>query len=145
MWKWAPNGNSRETNFKFQAEYFEREEDGEVELEGALTPEITTYKGKQKGWYMQAVYQFMPRWRVGLRHDELTADNTGSDVDVLDEAGLVTNDHDPSRSTIMIDYSRSEFSRVRLQYAKDDSYDDSDNIITLQYIMSLGKHGAHRF
>jgi hypothetical protein len=145
VWKWAPNGNSRETNFKFQAEYFEREEDGDVELVGALTPEVTTYQGKQKGWYMQAVYQFMPRWRVGLRYDSLTADNTGSDVDVLDEAGLITNDHDPSRSTLMVDYSRSEFSRVRLQYASDDSYEDSDNIITLQYIMSLGKHGAHKF
>ena len=64
---------------------------------------------------------------------------------MLDEAGLVTNDHDPSRSTLMVDYSRSEFSRVRLQYASDDSYEDSDNIITLQYIMSLGKHGAHKF
>ena len=145
VWKWAPRGNSREKNFKFQAEYFEREEDGDVELVGALTPEITTYKGKQKGWYLQAVYQFMPRWRVGLRYDSLTADNTGSDVTVLDEAGLVTNDHDPSRSTLMMDYSRSEFSRVRLQYARDDSYEDSDNIITLQYIMSLGKHGAHKF
>ena len=126
-------------------EYFEREEDGDVELVGALTPEITTYKGKQKGWYMQAVYQFMPRWRVGLRYDELTADNTGADVAVLDEAGLVTNDHDPSRSTLMIDYSRSENSRVRLQVAQDDSYVDSDNIVTLQYIMSLGAHGAHKF
>lgn len=145
VWKWAPNGNNRETNFTFQAEYFERQEDGEVELEGSEPLESTSYKGKQKGWYMQAVYQFMPRWRVGLRYDSLTADNSGSDVTVLEEVGLVGNDHDPSRSTVMIDYSRSEFSRVRLQYARDDSYDDADNIITLQYIMSLGSHGAHKF
>jgi len=45
----------------------------------------------------------------------------------------------------MLDYSHSEYSRVRLQLSKDDSYPDSDNIIMIQYIMALGAHGAHRF
>jgi hypothetical protein len=145
VWKWAPNGNPRERNFKFQAEYFEREEDGNVELLGSSPLEASSYSGKQKGWYMQAVYQFMPRWRVGLRYDELSADNSGADSDVLEEAGLLSEGHDPSRTTLMFDYSRSEYSRVRLQYARDESYADTDNIITLQYVMSLGSHGAHQF
>lgn len=145
VWKWAPRGNSREQNFKFQAEYFERDEDGTVELIGSSPLESSSYQGKQKGWYMQAVYQFVPRWRVGLRYDSLQATNTGSDTTVLGEAGLVTNGHEPSRSSIMFDYSHSEFSRLRLQYAKDDSYADADNIISLQFVMSLGSHGAHSF
>jgi len=32
-----------------------------------------------------------------------------------------------------------------LQYAKDDSYEDSDNLFFIQYIVTLGAHGAHRF
>ena len=46
----------------------------------------------------------------------------------------------------MIDYSPSEFSRLRLQVARDKSVPGStDNEIMLQYIMSLGTHGAHKF
>jgi len=39
----------------------------------------------------------------------------------------------------------SEFSRIRLQSNKDDSYEKSDNQVLLQYTMSLGSHGAHQF
>jgi hypothetical protein len=46
----------------------------------------------------------------------------------------------------MFDYSPSEFSRLRLQLAQDKSRPGAtDNQIFLQYIMSLGVHGAHTF
>jgi hypothetical protein len=46
----------------------------------------------------------------------------------------------------MTDYSPSEFSRFRLQFARDKSFqDDPDNQVILQYIMSIGAHGAHKF
>jgi hypothetical protein len=52
----------------------------------------------------------------------------------------------PTRSTLMVDYSPSEFSRFRLQFARDQSRPEAtDNQIFLQYIMSLGAHGAHTF
>lgn len=146
VWKWAPDGNSTARNFTLQAEYLVRDEEGTVIMDdGTATPESTRYDGKQSGWYTQAVYQFMPHWRVGLRYDSLEADNSGSDTVVLGEAGLDDEGHTPSRSTVMLDYSRSEYSRIRLQYSRDDSYEDSDNIVTLQYVMSLGAHGAHQF
>ena len=144
-WKWSPNGNSRERNLKIQFEYFERDEEGTVELVGSSPLETSTYLGKQSGWYLQTVYQFMPRWRIGYRYDRLEADNSGSDVLVLEEAGLDDEGHTPERSTIMIDYSRSEYSRIRFQFAKDDSYEESDNLFFIQYIVTLGAHGAHRF
>ena len=44
----------------------------------------------------------------------------------------------------MFDYSPSEFSRFRLQFARDRARPGAtDNQIFLQYIMSLGAHGAH--
>jgi hypothetical protein len=46
----------------------------------------------------------------------------------------------------MVDYSLSEFSRFRLQLAADrSSPDGTDRQLFLQYIMSLGAHGAHSF
>ena len=145
VWKWSPNGNNREQNLKLQAEYFERNEDGNVVLEGSSPIEETTYQGEQSGWYLQSVYQFMPRWRVGYRYDYLSANNQGSDSAVLMEAGLDNEGHKAERSSIMLDYSHSEYSRIRLQVSKDDSYEDSDTLIFMQYIVTLGAHGAHRF
>jgi hypothetical protein len=141
VWKWAPNGNPRTTHFKFQTEYFRRHEDGTFDRSSAGTP--LPYRGRQRGWYAQAIYQFMPRWRVGLRHDELQADtvNTALAGSALDSRG-----HRPQRTSLMGDFSNSEFSRFRLQYSRDESRaHQPDNQWYLQYIMSLGAHGAHPF
>jgi outer membrane receptor protein involved in Fe transport len=113
--------------------------------DGSTDPETTSYDGRQSGWYAQGIYQFRPRWRVGLRYDRLSSNNRGSDPTLLAEAGLDEAGHTPSRSTLMFDYSHSEYSRLRAQYSQDDSYADADDILTLQYIMSLGPHGAHQF
>lgn len=45
----------------------------------------------------------------------------------------------------MLDYSRSEFSRIRLQYNRDESASKADDQWFVQYIVSMGAHGAHRF
>ena len=50
------------------------------------------------------------------------------------------------RPAAMIDWSPSEFSRVRLQYARAKTVDGlSDNEWFVQYILSMGAHGAHKF
>lgn len=144
VWKWAPGGNPTRTSLKLQGEYFIRNEDGTVSLLHDPV-ELTRYDGEQRGWYAQAVYQFMPRWRTGLRYDRLSADNAGSDPVVLDEAGLDAAGHDPDRYALMFDYSRSEFSRIRLQYNRDRSQRETDDQWYLQYILSLGAHGAHPY
>lgn len=146
VYKWAPNGNPKNRNFKFQAEYFDRKETGEVNMLVDNTPvETTSYDGHQKGWYAQTTYKFKPQWQVGLRYDQLSSNNKGSDADVLGEAGLDDEGHTPKRISLALDWLSSEFSRVRLQYNKDESYENSDNQLFLQYTMSLGSHGAHQF
>ena len=154
VWKWAPEGNPIQRNFIFQAEYFWRDESGDVNVSDGVNAAALDYNGKQNGWYAQAVYQFMPMWRAGVRYDRLSADNRLRVTDLggfadsataVDATGL--SDHgDPHRASAMLDWSPSEFSRVRLQYNRDYSRpDQADNQITLQYIMSLGAHGAHEF
>ena len=141
VWKWAPNGNFNYTNFKLQGEYLNRHESGDL----TYTPTANTdrYSADQSGWYVQGVYQFMPYWRAGLRYDQL---DSGSVDYASNNANLVANGYDPKRISFMLDYSPSEFSRIRLQLAQDRSRDNAtDNQIFVQYIMSLGTHGAHKF
>ncbi|TDY03970.1 porin family protein [Thiohalophilus thiocyanatoxydans] len=153
VYKWAPNGNSRQTNFKFQAEYFVRDEDGHSEFTEGSDSATADYTGEQTGFYMQGVYQFMPAWRVGLRYDRLEADNTitnfsGTNIDqeeYLEESGLGSEAKDPERYSVMVDYSPSHFSLLRLQYSELDNGREKNDMLMLQYIMSLGAHGAHRY
>ena len=51
----------------------------------------------------------------------------------------------PRRYSAMVDYSPSEFSRFRLQYNLDQARPGTDNQFILQYIVSLGAHGAHQY
>jgi len=97
----------------------------------------------QSGWYVQGAYQFMPRWRVGLRYEELnTATRT---LDWSTAAAYRCRfprlaENDPKRTTAMIDFSPSEFSRFRLQFARDEArFNEADNQIFLQYIMSSAR------
>lgn len=143
VWKWAPNGNPVYTNFKVQGEYFRRHEDGDLTYDVNTASSTDRYASSQSGWYLQGVYQFMPRWRVGLRRDQLD----GGSVDYAsNNAALGQAAYNPSKNSLMFDYSTSEFSRFRLQFAQDKSRPEvTDNQMFLQYQMSLGAHGAHKY
>lgn len=142
VWKWALEGNPRGRYYVVQAEYLRRKENGELAVSIPLAgDEIGSYVGTQDGFYVQGVYQFRPRWRVGLRYDRLNASN---DLGVTAPTPLIA-DHDPSRISVMTDFSNSEFSRLRLQINRDDSRPETDDQVVFQYVMSLGAHGAHRF
>jgi hypothetical protein len=97
----------------------------------------------QSGWYLQGVYQFMPRWRVGLRTERLSPGTP----DFAGNTGLVGVDTGSARKqTLMLEHNPSEFSRLRLQVAQDRARPGaSDYQWILQYQMSLGAHGAHGF
>ena len=145
IWKYSPNGNIRERYLKVQSEYFRQKQDGTLtyDITGADTP--GSYTDIQSGWYLQSVYQFKPDWRTGLRYDRLNPGtaNVGSTIsgDVISNYGFT-----PTRLTWMADYNPSEFSRIRLQLAHDNSRQGlPDNQIFLQYIMSMGAHGAHQY
>jgi hypothetical protein len=139
VWKWAPNGNGTRTNFKLQGEYLRSTRDGSVT---AMADSASAVDGHaaQSGWYLQGAYQFMPRWRVGLRTERLDS-GAVSDPDLSALAA-----YRPRKDSAMLEFNPSEFSRVRLQLARDRSrFGLADNQLILQYQMSLGAHGAHSF
>jgi hypothetical protein len=153
IYKWAPDGNARQRNFILQGEYFQRHESGTLSydtLAAAGAPSSGDYRATQSGWYLQAIYQFMPMWRVGARYDRL--DSGSPRIGQIDSGGLSAADFpilqgaQPSRTSLMFDFSPSEFSRFRLQLGADRSNPSAtDRQVFLQYIMSLGAHGAHTF
>ena len=139
VWKWAPDGNPNQRNFKLEAAYFWQNQDG------IFTPHDAdglAYDEDQTGWYVNGIYQFRPQWRAGLRISGLDADSPGS---AFDGTSLDTDGHDPRIYSAMVDWSPSEYSRLRLQYDLDESAPKTVDRLYLQYIMSLGAHGAHRY
>ncbi len=153
VFKWSPSGHARERYLKLQAEAFKRDESGQAVFFEELNSAEARYSGEQSGYYLQAIYQFAPRWRVGLRHDVLQADNSISrfvdngidEQEFLQESSIGEGDDDPSGWSGMLDFSPSEYSRIRLQVGRLEVDDESYDSLTLQYLMSLGAHGAHTY
>jgi hypothetical protein len=146
VWKYAPNGNAQNTNFKLQGEYFWRRESGDFtyDVDGALgLTNTSAYTSRQTGWYLQGVYQFMPYWRAGARYDRLDPGHVDYGTNA---AYLESQAFHPERYTLMVDYTPSEFSRIRLQWGQSKTQAGlTDNQLFLQYILTLGAHGAHKF
>jgi hypothetical protein len=146
VWKWAPNGNAQERNFKLQGEYFWRHEHGDLTYDsnGALgLTQTGDYHARQGGFYVQGVYQFVPQWRIGVRYDWLDA---GSVDYGPNNANLANGSFHPQRNGVMLDWTLSEFSRFRVQYQQAKLRPDfTDHEFFLQYILTLGAHGAHKY
>ena len=133
---WAPTGNSREQELILQGEVFWRVEDGEYHLEheGEEPHEVAFKDATAMGYYVQGVYKLNRSFRVGARYAR------------LDPPDILELDHEPVAYAAMADWTNSEFSRVRLQYNREEIEEgEPDDQILFQYIMSLGAHAAHTF
>ena len=143
VWKWAPNGNASRTSFKLQGEYLQSRRSGSLVYDVGNADGVGNYQALQSGWYVQGVYKFHPYWRIGLRTEQLDA---GSPDYGANAGSFATSGYRPRKNSVMLDFSPSEFSRLRLQLADDRSREGlSDRQVFLQYQMSLGAHGAHGY
>jgi len=128
VWKWAPQGNARARQLSLSAEYLYVDELGEFANDSDVN----------EGWYLAAVYRYHPQWSAGLRYGEV--DLKAAHGDHFHEQSLRETD-------LMLSWARSHFSQVRMQYSAQDAdgFDDANNTLSLQYVMTLGAHGAHEF
>ena len=123
---------------ELQAEYFYRNKD--LDQEGGAE-EVSS---AQDGYYIQGTYGLFPRWRTGLRWEQIGLTNEETEEDVTEEFG------DSWRASAMVDFRPSEFSQVRFQVSNGD-YDLGDEGVEnvweafVQLTFSLGAHGAHNF
>jgi len=134
IYKWAPGGNPTQRNLALSGEFFLGRERGSFD---GMPVDLL-----RSGGYVQGVYQFMPRWSLGLRYAQVTPDDvpaalTGS---ALDDFG-----HTPRATTALLEFDTTEFGRFRLQYTHDQSDLKPNDEILFQYTVTYGAHGAHRY
>ncbi|MFW5803381.1 MAG: zinc-regulated TonB-dependent outer membrane receptor [Verrucomicrobiota bacterium] len=128
-----------------EAGYLWREKD--LELVDHILPAAPLGNDRvdtQDGYYAQALYGFAPRWRTGLRWEQIGLANRS-----VSPTGNRESYDDSQRASLMLDYSPSEFSRLRLQVARGEyeTEDGGEDVwqFFLQWTVSLGTHGAHSF
>jgi len=68
-----------------------------------------------------------------------------NDQPLFDGSALDGMGRSAQRNSLMFDWSPSEFSRLRLQYARDSVLPTTTTQWVLQYLFSIGAHGAHEF
>jgi hypothetical protein len=97
---------------------------------------------RQDGAYIQAVYGIGPRWTVAGRMDVIGMQNEI-------EAGRFSSDlAASSRYSANLTFNPTEFSRLRVQYNHENVSQNRTvrfDQVFVQFQMSLGVHGAHRF
>jgi hypothetical protein len=98
---------------------------------------------RQTGFYVQAVYGFLPRLQAALRYD------MAGGVNRLTVGGATTDFGDVRRFTAALTLNPTEFSRFRAQYDRSEvpilGLRQTVNQFFLQFQVSLGVHGAHKF
>ncbi|CAM2928920.1 hypothetical protein [Vibrio rarus] len=136
VWKWAPNGNYKYSNLTLSAEY--------MLLDGAVD---SKYKDDAESpdtlsaYYVSGVYRWTPSWSAGLRYGEAESYDGHAHGDHMHFTALNDKELDA-----MIAWDSSHFGTVRAQYTRIDNQDsETDNVFTLQYVMTFGAHGAHAF
>ena len=145
IYKYDARKEQGQGDFVVQAEYLNRQKDMEI-IQHYHVPAVIGRKRKdtQDGYYLQALYGFLPRWRAGVRWEEIGLTNEA------ELPNLTTEEYDSStKATAMLDWKLSEFSLVRLQTAQVDfSIEDGSETVwetALQLQVTFGKHAAHDF
>jgi len=140
----SPKGYG-EGDFALQGEYFSRRKALDL-VAHDLAPALVGNRriDDQDGYYVQTVYGFLPRCRGGLRWEQVGLLNESALPDGTSEEYGISH-----RVSAMIDLTPSEFSRLRLQ-VNQGAYgtpDGKENVIEiyLQWMISIGAHGAHKF
>ncbi|MGY0597392.1 hypothetical protein [Vibrio sp. JZG10] len=136
VWKWAPDGNYKYSNFTLSAEY--------MLLDGVVD---SKYKNNAESpdnlsaYYVSGVYRFNPSWSTGLRYGEAESYDGHAHGDHMHFTALNDKEMDA-----MIAWDSSHFGTIRAQFTRIDNQDcETDNVFTLQYVMTFGAHGAHAF
>ena len=132
-------------DFTLQGEYMYRSKDLSV-AQHDLMPAFVggSRTDHQDGYYLQGLYGFLPRWRVGVRWEQVGLTNESAYPD-----GSAAKFGASHRVGAMLDFTPTEFSRLRLQVNHGDyeAEDGSEEVwqLFLQWMISLGTHGAHSF
>lgn len=146
VYKYDGAGEHGAGDIKVVAEYLQLRKSMTVTSADLNAPLATddAVKGRQAGYSLQATWGIAPRWQVGVRHDA-----TGVSAR-LEEGSDAIDLQASRRNALAVTFYPSEFSRLRLQFAKADIADEEGEKtgveqVMLGYTLSIGPHGAHKF
>lgn len=144
VYKYESNRHYGAGNLTLQGEYLRRVKqlglvaEGGEPLSGGPEVEFT-----QDAFYLQGLYGIAPRWTLGLR---LEVAGMTNQVEGGEEAGEWGESR---RYAAALAFNPTEFSRLRLQFNRGrfsvGGVEESFNQVFLQFQISLGAHGAHKF
>ncbi len=131
----------------WQSEWMMRDMDGTQYANNTDTNTTSSadLNKKQAGYYTQLVYALNQNWRAGVRYDNIYMNDVtenGTDKDLPDNF---------NRYSAMAEYHPSEFSRIRLQYNRNNALYNEEgerqdiNTVMLQVNIAIGAHAAHDF
>jgi len=132
-------------DFVLQGEYLFRKKDMSVKQHDLNALMVGRSRvDRQDGYYVQATYGFLPRWRAGVRWEQIGLTNeTRYPDDSSEDFG------DSYRLAGMLDFTPTEFSRLRVQVSRGtlelETSDEDVWELYVQWMISLGTHGAHKF
>jgi len=129
-WKWAPNGNPRQQQVRVVLEH--------ARLSGL--PDAALMGRRHEGSSLSVVWRFRPDFEAGVRADRLRAGFAHDD------------DVDPARlneQAMMLVYKPSHRQSLRLQWTTNRDPQGfkhaARRLVSLQYVVAFGAHGAHNF
>jgi hypothetical protein len=131
---------SRVSNLKWSTEYIQRKVDNGLR-HAAITATTKTVKMDQSGYNTSLVYTINPKYKVGIRYEDiLKNDKIVDDVNQNKSEALTI-------TSIMLEHNLSEQNRLRVQYNQDKSkFHDkkllsyNELIVQWTFAFSTGKH-----
>jgi hypothetical protein len=143
VWKYDSPRQYGKGDLTVQAEYLYRIKNLDLVAEGGEPVAGGSVRFRQDGLYVQAVYGLFSRWTAGLRFDTIGLTNR---IEGDEESASL----DASRRyTADLTFNPTEFSRLRAQFAHGEfqvgGVKETFDQFYLQFQMSLGAHGAHKF
>jgi len=143
VWRYDSPRPFGQRDLTVQVEYlYRRKTLALVASEGAAVAAGAPQVSSQDGLYAQGVYGIGPRWTVAGRVDVIGLTNR------FEGPGAVLDFGASTRYSAAVTLNPTEFSRLRLQYTAARVWRGERvgvNQLHIQFQMSLGAHGAHRF
>ena len=137
VWKWAPNGNAQRTSLTLQGEYMHRDESGSLTYDSTGLALTDSFSADAVGLVRARRLPVPARMARGPALRPLERRQRGCRLATT--PACMCRTYSPTRSTLMLDWAPSEYSRVRLQYANDRArYGLTDNQFIVQYQIEPG-------
>jgi hypothetical protein len=133
-------------HISLQGEYLYRDQKGtNYEYDSSNNLVTSSTKKKQGGFYTQLVFKFDRRWRAGVQYNLINKN------DVKEDGVKINLSNNLPAYYAMLEYSPTEFSRIRFQVGQNRAFFDNNNSrktvneVILQFNFAIGAHGAHPF